>query len=67
MKIDKFNLDDGTYIRFKKTGSGNYKRKRAYLRHGMRKRKQDVKRNLRQKTLVSKADKQSVDLMLANI
>ena len=22
MKIDKFNLDDGTYIRFKKTGSG---------------------------------------------
>ena len=56
----------GAAKRFKLTGGGSYKRKRAFLRHGMRKRKQDVKRCLRQKTLVSKADKNSVDLMLAN-
>ncbi len=56
----------GAAKRFKITGGGGYKRKRAFLRHGMRKRKQDVKRSLRQKTLVSKADKRSVDLMLAN-
>lgn len=56
----------GAAKRFKKTGSGKYKRKHAYLRHGMRKRNQDVKRGLRKKTLVSEADKKSVDLMLTN-
>ena len=56
----------GAANRFKITGSGGFKRKRAFLRPGMRKRKQDVKRCLRQKTLVSKADKSSVDLMLPN-
>ena len=56
----------GAAKRFKKTGSGGYKRKHAYLRHGMRKRNQDVKRSLRKKTLVSDADKKSVDKMLSN-
>jgi len=56
----------GAAKRFKKTGSGGYKRKHAYLRHGMRKRNQDVKRCLRKKTLVSDADKKSVDKMLSN-
>ncbi len=56
----------GAAKRIKTTGGGGYKRKRAYLRHAMRKRKQDVKRGLRQKTMVSDADKKSVDLMLPN-
>ena len=56
----------GAAKRFKITGGGRYKRKRAYLRHGMRKRNQDVKRVLRKKSLVSNADKNSVDMMLSN-
>ena len=56
----------GAAKRFKKTGSGGYKRKHAFLRHGMRKRNQDVKRSLRKKTLVSDADKKSVNKMLSN-
>jgi len=56
----------GAAKRFKKTGNGGYKRKHAYLRHGMRKRSQDVKRVLRKKTLVSGSDKKSVDKMLSN-
>ena len=53
-------------MRFKMTGGGSYKRKRAFLRHGMRKRNQDVKRMLRKKTIVSEADTKSVALMLPN-
>ena len=52
----KMKTHRGAAKRFKKTGGGGYKRKRAYLRHGMRKRSQDVKRGLRQKTMVSNAD-----------
>ncbi len=56
----------GAAKRFRKTSSGRFKRKRAYLRHGMRKRNQDVKRVLRKKTEVSSADRQAVSLMLPN-
>ncbi|HIA34633.1 MAG TPA: 50S ribosomal protein L35, partial [Candidatus Lambdaproteobacteria bacterium] len=41
-------------------------RKRAFLRHGMRKRNQDTKRVLRKKAMVSAADSNSVDMMLPN-
>ena len=56
----------GAAKRFKKTGSGAYKRKRAFLRHGMRKRNQDTKRVLRKKGIVSASDSKSVDMMLPN-
>ena len=56
----------GAAKRFKKTGSGKFKRKRAYLRHGMRKRSQDAKRVLRKKTQVSGSDKPAINLMLPN-
>ena len=62
----KIKTHRGAAKRFKKTGGGGYKRKRAFLRHGMRKRKQDVKRVLRKKTIVSEADAKSVALMLPN-
>ena len=56
----------GAAKRFKKTGSGKFKRKRAYLRHGMRKRSQDAKRVLRKKTQVSESDTSAINLMLPN-
>ena len=62
----KIKTHRGAAKRFKKTGGGGYKRKRAFLRHGMRKRNQDVKRVLRKKTIVSEADAKSVSLMLPN-
>ncbi len=62
----KMKTHRGAAKRFKKTGGGGYKRKKAFLRHGMRKRKQDVKRVLRQKSMISDADIKSVRLMLPN-
>ena len=62
----KIKTHRGAAKRFKKTGGGGYKRKRAFLRHGMRKRNQDVKRVLRKKTNVSEADTKSVAFMLPN-
>ena len=62
----KIKTHRGAAKRFKKTGGGGYKRKRAFLRHGMRKRNQDVKRMLRKKTIVSESDTKSVSLMLPN-
>ena len=62
----KIKTHRGAAKRFKKTSGGGYKRKRAFLRHGMRKRKQDVKRVLRKKTIVSESDTKSVALMLPN-
>ena len=56
----------GAAKRFKKTGSGKFKRKRAYLRHGMRKRSQDAKRVLRKKTWISESDVPAINLMLPN-
>lgn len=56
----------GAAKRFKKTGSGKFKRKRAFLRHGMRKRSQDAKRVLRKKTQVSESDTPAIILMLPN-
>ena len=62
----KMKTHRGAAKRFKKTGSGSYKRKRAFLRHGMRKRNQDTKRVLRKKGIVSASDSKSVDMMLPN-
>ena len=62
----KMKTHRGAAKRFKKTGSGTYKRKRAFLRHGMRKRNQDTKRMLRKKGIVSASDSKSVDMMLPN-
>ena len=62
----KIKTHRGAAKRFKKTGGGGYKRKRAFLRHGMRKRNQDTKRLLRKKTIVSDVDTKSVALMLPN-
>ena len=60
----KIKTDRGAAKRFKATGGGGFKMKRAFLRHGMRKRNQDVKRVLRKKTMVSDTNSKAVKLML---
>jgi len=52
--------------RFKKTGSGHYKRKKAGKSHILTKKSPKRKRHLRKDTLVSDADKKRVRRMLAN-
>ena len=61
----KIKTHRGAAKRFKATGGG-FKRKRAFLRHGMRKRNQNVKRILRKKTMVSDTNSKAVKLMLPN-
>jgi large subunit ribosomal protein L35 len=62
--MSKMKTHKGGAKRFKVTGSGKFKRKRAYLRHGMRKRTADAKRVLRQKTHVVDADQKLVEALL---
>ena len=62
----KIKTHRGAAKRFKATGGCGFKRKRGFLRHGMRKRNQDVKRVLRKKTMVSDTNSKAVKLMLPN-
>ncbi|MBK5096326.1 MAG: 50S ribosomal protein L35 [Gemmatimonadetes bacterium] len=50
--------------RFSKTGSGKYKRNKAYHSHILTKKSPKRKRNLRKSTLVSKADLKRVKRLL---
>ncbi|MGW8282826.1 MAG: 50S ribosomal protein L35 [Gemmatimonadota bacterium] len=50
--------------RFTKTGSGKYKRNKAYHSHILTKKSPKRKRNLRKSTLVSKADFKRVKRLL---
>lgn len=60
----KMKTHKGAAKRFKIKSSGKIKRKKAFLQHGMRKRTSKVKRVLRQKGLVSKADSALIERML---
>lgn len=51
--------------RFKKTGKGKIKRRKAYHSHILTKKSPKRKRNLRKATLVSKADQKRVERMLS--
>ncbi len=51
--------------RFKLTGTGRFKRKKAYHRHILTKKDPKRKRNLGQSTLVHKSDEGRVKKMLA--
>ena len=62
----KIKTHRGAAKRFKTTGGGGFKWKRAFVRLGMRKRNQDVKRVLRKKTMVSDTNSKAVKLMLPN-
>jgi large subunit ribosomal protein L35 len=50
--------------RFRKTGSGKFRRSKAFHSHILTKKSPKRKRNLRKKTLVSKADESRVRRLL---
>lgn len=50
--------------RFKKTGSGKYRRRKAYASHILTKKSPKRKRNLRKPTLVAKGDLKRVKRLL---
>ncbi len=50
--------------RFKLTGSGKIKRKKAYMRHILTKKSNKTKRNLRKSGLIASSDIASVKKML---
>ena len=54
----------GAAKRFKLTGSGKIKRKKAFLRHILTTKTTKVKRNLRHAGLVSKADEKKLKAMI---
>lgn len=62
--MPKMKTNRGAAKRFKKTGSGNLKRKKAYASHILTKKTTKRKRNLRQMTGVSDGDMSRVKKML---
>lgn len=60
----KLKTHRGAAKRFKKTGGGNFKCKRAYTRHILTKKSSKLKRQLRGISLVAKVDMPEVQQML---
>jgi large subunit ribosomal protein L35 len=63
--MPKMKTNRSAAKRFKKTGSGKYRRNRAYKSHILTKKTTKRKRRLRHSTLVSKADEKRVRRLLA--
>jgi large subunit ribosomal protein L35 len=63
--MPKMKTNRSAAKRFKKTGSGKYRRNRAYKSHILTKKTTKRKRRLRHSTLVSKADERRVRRLLA--
>lgn len=62
--MPKLKTKSGAKKRFKVTGSGKIKRKKAYLNHILTKKETKQKRRLSQKTIVRKEDENNIKLML---
>lgn len=62
--MPKIKTNRGAAKRFKKTGTGKLKRNKAYHTHILTKKTTKRKRKLRKATLVSKANKRTIDRML---
>ncbi|MDD3716219.1 MAG: 50S ribosomal protein L35 [Candidatus Marinimicrobia bacterium] len=62
--MPKMKTNRGAAKRFKQTGSGGLKRKKAYANHILTKKSTKRKRNLRKQTGVSSADLGRVEKML---
>ena len=62
--MPKLKTKSGAKKRFKITGSGKIKRKRAYKSHILTKKETKQKRRLSHKTIVSKADEGNIRPML---
>ncbi|MEL0010790.1 MAG: 50S ribosomal protein L35 [Bacteroidota bacterium] len=62
--MPKMKSNSGAKKRFKTTGSGKIKRKKAFKRHILTKKSSKTKRQLGQSTLVSPADVAKVKLLI---
>ncbi|MGE0772206.1 MAG: 50S ribosomal protein L35 [Cyclobacteriaceae bacterium] len=62
--MPKLKTKSGAKKRFKVTGTGKIKRKKAYLNHILTKKETKQKRRLGQKTVVRKEDETNIKLML---
>ncbi len=62
--MPKMKSNSGAKKRFKKTGTGKIKRKKAYKRHILTKKSAKRKNNLGKTTLVDKADEKSIKQLL---
>lgn len=62
--MPKMKTHRGAAKRFKKTGSGKFKRSMAFKSHILEKKSAKRKRNLRKSTLVSDADTQKLRNLL---
>ncbi|HKK25562.1 MAG TPA: 50S ribosomal protein L35 [Gracilimonas sp.] len=58
--MPKMKSNSGAKKRFKVTGSGKIKRKKAFKRHILTKKSSKTKRQLGKATLVDKADEKSI-------
>lgn len=65
--MPKMKSNRGAAKRFRATGSGRIKRKRAFHSHILTKKDTKRKRRLRSTLLVSKADEKSIRKMLPNL
>ena len=62
--MPKMKSHSGAAKRFKKTGSGGFKRKQSHLRHILTKKSSKRKRHLRGTEMVAKSDQQLIERML---
>jgi large subunit ribosomal protein L35 len=62
--MPKMKTNRGAAKRFKATGSGRFKRSKAYTSHILTKKSTKRKRNLRKSTLIADSDQRAVKRML---
>jgi len=62
--MPKMKTNRAAAKRFKRTGTGRLRRRKAFLNHILTKKSQKRKRKLRKKTLVSKADEGRMKRMI---
>ena len=65
--MPKMKTNRSAAKRLKRTGTGRLRRKRAYKSHILTKKTRKRKRNLRQSTLVAKADQGRMDRLVYGI
>lgn len=63
--MPKMKSNRGAAKRFKKTGTGKFKRKKAYKGHLLTKKSSSRKRKLRKSALVSTADQKRIERLLS--
>jgi large subunit ribosomal protein L35 len=62
--MPKIKTNRGAAKRFRKTGSGRIRRNKAFTSHILTKKSTKRKRDLRQGTLVAKADAKNIDRLI---